>query len=314
MSKINKLNFGLWLIIAQLSGMGSTALAQITPDTTLPNNSAVTRTGELITIDEGTVNGSSLFHSFSEFNIRTGETAFFNNGMTIDNIITRVTGGELSTIDGLIQANDTANLFLLNPSGIQFGPNASLNIGGSFVGSTAESFLFEDGSIYSATNPTAPPLLTVNVPRGLQYGSSPNPIQVERAKLQVKTGQTLTLGGGDLTIAGGQLQAPNGGISLASTLAGTLTLDENLVITEASNDGITNFGNIELTQGAIVDSSGSINLQGNDISLQDGSQIRATTLGSVSGEDISVKAKTLSIEDGASISSTTIGEGKGGRH
>ena len=193
---MNKLNFGFWLIIAQLGGFGDTALAQITPDTTLPINSAVTRTGEQITIEEGTVNGSNLFHSFSEFNVETGSTAFFNNGMTIDNIITRVTGGQLSSIDGLIRANGAANLFLLNPNGINFGPNAELKIGGSFVGSTAESFLFEDGSIYSATNPTAPPLLTVNVPIGLQYGSNLNPIQVSGSNLQVESEQTLTLAGG----------------------------------------------------------------------------------------------------------------------
>ena len=251
---MNQLNFGFWLIIAQLGVMGSSAVAQITSDTTLPNNSAVTRNGEQITIDEGTVNGNNLFHSFSEFNVNTGETAIFNNRATIDNIITRVTGGQFSNIDGLIQANSTANLFLLNPSGIQFGANASLNIGGSFVGSTAESFLFEDGSIYSATNPAAPPLLTVNVPLGLQYGSSANPIQVQGANLEVESGQTLTLAGGDLDIVGGKLQASNGRISLASATAGILTLDGSLGI--AGHSDTTKFGNINLGQQSVVKVTG----------------------------------------------------------
>ncbi|MGK7892384.1 MAG: filamentous hemagglutinin N-terminal domain-containing protein [Xenococcus sp. (in: cyanobacteria)] len=278
MRNINKLNFGFWLIIAQLGAMGSSALAQITPDTTLPNNSAVTRNGEQIIIDQGTVNGSNLFHSFSEFNVRTGETAIFNNEVTIDNIITRVTGGQFSNIDGFIEANSTTNLFLLNPNGINFGPNASLNIGGSFIGSTAESFLFEDGSIYSATNPAAPPLLTVNVPLGLQYGSSPNPIQIQGSNLEVKFGQILTLAGGDLDIVGGTLQAPNGRISLGSATTGILNLDESLGIAELldSNNG----GNINLSQQSLVEVTGAsdgIDITTGNLTVTKGSRLQTVT-------------------------------------
>jgi filamentous hemagglutinin family protein len=150
--------------------------AQVTADSTA--NSTVVQTGQDFSITQGTAAGSNLFHSFQRFSVPTGGSATFNlvNTPSITTIFSRVTGGSISNIDGLIQTRNNTNpvsLFLINPAGVLFGPNARLNIGGSFFASTASSFKFADGSEFSATNPQAPPVLTINLPLGLQTGAIP---------------------------------------------------------------------------------------------------------------------------------------------
>jgi len=91
--------------------------------------------------------GSNLFHSFGQFGLSTGESAAFSGPATISNVISRVTGGIRSDINGKIQSNITgANLYLINPSGIVFGPNATVNVSGSFHASTADYLKMSDGA------------------------------------------------------------------------------------------------------------------------------------------------------------------------
>ncbi|MEM7714687.1 MAG: filamentous hemagglutinin N-terminal domain-containing protein, partial [Cyanobacteria bacterium P01_A01_bin.68] len=197
--------------------------AQITPDNTLPNNSQVGIEENITKIEGGTTAVSNLFHSFEKFGIPTGTEAHFNNAADIQNIMTRVTGSSISDINGLIKANGAANLFLMNPNGIIFGENARLDIGGSFIGSTADSLKFGDDVEFSAINPDSKPLLSINVPLGLQYGKNPGQIsnqsQARNSQgiltgLQVKPGKTLGLIGGDISSDAGIVSVGDGRVEL----------------------------------------------------------------------------------------------------
>ncbi|HBK64911.1 MAG TPA: hypothetical protein DD000_15695, partial [Cyanobacteria bacterium UBA11166] len=188
-------------ILAAYTFSGESAKAQIQPDATLPNNSSVIPLGPLKIINGGTRAGNNLFHSFSEFSLPTANIAYFNNALDIANIFSRVTGGNPSNINGILAANGSTNLFFLNPNGIILGPNTQLNIGGSFISTTANSIGFGSQGNFNATIPNDPSLLTIN-PSFFQYDRAAtqpaNSIEV-RGNLFVNSGKSILLVGGNST-------------------------------------------------------------------------------------------------------------------
>jgi filamentous hemagglutinin family protein len=293
--------------------------AQIIPDNTLPNNSIVPPNCTNCEITGGTTVGNNLFHSFEQFSIPTGGSAYFNNISTIENIISRVTGKSNSNIDGLIRANSPANLFLLNPNGIIFGPNASLNIGGSFLATTAARINFADGTQFRADGTQSSPLLTVSVPIGLQFGQLPgiirnqsvapllnrrgNPVLDDDGNqipvgLQVRPGRTLALMGGSITIPGGFLTAESGRIELGSVGgSGSVSLTPTNQGWVFGYDDIQNFQDISLSQAAFVDTSGNqggnIHIQGRRVTLTEGSQVVSVARSEGQAGDLRVSASEL---------------------
>ncbi|MGF1989426.1 MAG: filamentous hemagglutinin N-terminal domain-containing protein [Nostoc sp. ZfuVER08] len=219
-------------------------LAQIIPDTTLGNQNSRVMSGVNIKgngadlIEGGVQSGTNLFHSFAEFNVNNGQRVYFANPTGIANILSRVTGNNPSNILGTLGVNGAANLFLLNPKGIIFGPNAQLDIQGSFLVTTANSFQFPDGSEFSATNPQAPPLLTMTVPVGVQFGSQQTASITNQGNLVA--GKDLTLSAENLDLQG-TLQA---GGDLILQAQDTLTVRDS-----ASNPFIAAAGGNLLAQG-----------------------------------------------------------------
>ncbi len=294
--------------IIALSGSYALAQSQIVPDSTLgAESSTVTPAASDSTLDEirdGAIRGTNLFHSFQDFNVSEGRSAYFlsPNG-SIQNILARVTGVNSSAILGTlgIRGGSSPNLFLINPNGIVFGQNARLDVGGSFVASTASSLKFAEGTDFSATEPQTTPLLTVNVPIGLQFGGGVGRILVQSYTddnpfgLQVQPGKTLALVGGDVTVEEGALTAESGRIELASIADYSLV---NLTPTAQGwtlgYEGVQNFRDIRLSQEAFVDVSGegggNIQVQGRRVTLTDGSSIQAVTKGTRSGGNLTVNA------------------------
>ena len=205
-----KINWRIWLCylpllsLFTLVGARGKVFAQIIPDATLGSEKSVvtplnSQGDEGHRIDGGAIRGINLFHSFREFNIGEGNSAYFSNPTVIKSIFTRVTGNNPSKLFGKLGVLGDANLYFFNPNGIIFGRNASLDIRGSFVASTTSSLIFPDNQRFSATNPQAPPLLINNVPIpvGLELEGISGTI-TNAANLEVGKDLKLTAGNLDL--------------------------------------------------------------------------------------------------------------------
>ncbi|MEG4226105.1 S-layer family protein [Microcoleus sp. N9_B2] len=334
------------LLFAFLLLFPSKTFAQIIPDNTLGAESSRTVPDTINNLPSdritgGATRGVNLFHSLREFNIQGGRGAYFENPSGITNIFTRVTGPNSSNILGTLGVLGNGNLFLINPKGIIFGPNARLDLRGSFIGSTADSIVFNNGVEFSSTNPQTSPLLTVNIPVGLRFRDNPGAIVnqstaigkvnlpasavaipiSDRVGLAVDPGQTLALIGGDIQLPGGNLTASSGQILLGSAASPGLvnfalnppvTLQGNLTV---NYDKIQNFGNIQIADGTLINTSGigggRVELKGGNVALS-GARIYALTLGNIDGRGIEISAQKLRVENGTQFSTLTLGDGAGG--
>ena len=340
-----RLTFFLPLILSILSG-GDEVIAQVTAGQPLSGseNTQVNFVAEDSTyqITGGAVRGNDgnfLFHSFENFSLENGQSAFFDPSdinTNIETIFTRVTGSP-SRIDGVIRA-DNADVFFINPKGIWFGPNASLEVGGSFIASTAGHITFSNGAEFSASNPQSVPLLNVSQPIGLSLaGESSNIVNESVAVsntlgvpggLEVPSGQSIMLIGNGVSLPGGRITVPSGQIELASIAPGgsvslvPLSKDDGMGWVLNHDDESQEFSEFLLSEGAFIfgtdfglnsnESNSSIRLSGRQIFIE-GSGIFADNYGPVRGEDLVISAsEQLTLSGGSTLSASTSGSAESG--
>jgi filamentous hemagglutinin family protein len=183
----------------------------------------VTPNGNRFDIQGGTQAGSNLFHSFQQFGLSDGQIANFLSNPTIQNILGRVTGGDASIINGLIQVTGgNSNLYLMNPAGIVFGAGASLNVPASFTATTATgigfgspSFTRGAGGVWFNAFGTNDYQNLIGNPTTFAFDFAQPATITNEGSLLVSQGQSLTLLGGSITNKG-QVMAPSGTISIAA--------------------------------------------------------------------------------------------------
>ena len=309
----------IWLVLA-MGNCVSPAQAQITFDGSLGAAGALTGTNIAILPASGLQVGGNLFHSFSQFNVNTGQFVTFTGPASVSNVISRVTGGSASNIDGYLGSSiANANLFLINPSGVIFGSHASLNVNGSFYATTADYLTLGASGVFRATNPAASTLSSAPPSAFGFLGPTVAPVSVTGTASQVATlrtapGKEISLIGGDITLSNAALRAPGGRINLASVASsGEITLEPAGI----AAPGVTAYGNLAAT-GATASAgtlgqpaSGSIHIVGGRFSLLN-SQFDTNNAGVAGGNGIGIKLSGDLSLDASSIAALSFGSGSAG--
>ena len=222
------------LSLTLIFGSLSQALGQVVVDNSFSTGGALTGPNFLISESLGKTVGGNLFHSFTEFNVQTGGSARFTGPDTVNNILGRVTGGNVSGIDGLIKSDIAgANLYLMNPNGFLFGENARVDVDGAFTVSSRDQINLGNDGVFQAANPDKS-VFTASPPQAFGFlGSNP------AGKITFNGTRLVT--GGDINVAGGEL-----------------LLDKARLISEAEG---SNSGNIIVEADAVTIQEGQLRSQ-----------------------------------------------------
>jgi filamentous hemagglutinin family protein len=320
----NLARFGLRAAVAALLAWSPAAKAEVVLDGTLGRAGALAGPEFQIRAEHGRRAGRNLFHSFRSFNLAHGERATFSGPGAIRHVIGRVTGGGASSIDGTLASSiPGADLWLLNPAGLLFGPNARLDVRGSFHASTAAELRFADGAVFRALDPNGS-VLSVAEPQAFGFlRRKPGRITVDRSVLEVPEREALSLVGGAIAVTAGNTGVASGGtagvvfaasgqVTLAA-LGGPGSADVNTgqVTGEASAD-------VRLTDQAVIstsgDGGGTIRIRSGQLVVENRSFIVADNHGPTDARGgIAIEAGAVRIDAGSFVDANVRGSGDAGR-
>ncbi|HAX79297.1 MAG TPA: filamentous hemagglutinin, partial [Cyanobacteria bacterium UBA11372] len=286
--------------------LATPAIAQSIVPAADGTNTIVTPESDRIDITGGQLSrdGVNLFHSFTRFGLSAEQIANFLSQPNIQNILARINGGEASFINGLIQVTGgNSNLFLINPAGIIFGSNASLNVPAAFIATTANGIGFGNNWFNAVGNNNYADL--VGTPNAFAFTMSQPGAIFNAGNLAVETGQDLTLLAGTV-VNSGTLSAPSGNITLAAVTGESLVrISQPGFVLSLDIQPLTTAGNqpqnwrlpiLSLPQlltggngghatGVTVNSDGSVQLTGSGIRIpSDGGSAIASGSINVSGQ------------------------------
>ena len=297
------------IILLFVACCSSTRAGSVVTDGSLGAAQTISPSTNIFTIPQslGKTVGTNLFHSFTTLNLDSGQTASFTGASSIHNVFARVTGGA-ANIDGTIQCTiGGANFFLVDSSGVVFGPNAALNVSGSFAVTTADSIKFIDGTKFTATPSTSDALLSTAAPAAFGFlAATPAPIGVN-GTLAANAGQALTVAGGAVTLSSAKLMAAGGAVSIVSVAApGTVFLPTLTAPPQLS--GVATQGAVQLTNSTVTTDGaggGAIFVNGNSLAMTS-STLTAQTTGSTNGTGINVTlAGNLTATDSSLLTVTS---------
>lgn len=333
------------LASALMGAWAGGAAAQITLDGTLGRPpQTLAGPNYQIGANLGRQTGGNLFHSFGELNLRNGESATFSGPLSVNNVIGRVTGGSSSSIDGTLRSTiPGASLYLINPAGITFGPNAALDVPGAFHATTADYLRFEDGTRYMASDPGPASGLTAAPPAAFGFlAASPAPIAITGSQLQAPSQAALSIIGGPVTLGGGALLVSLGGpvqvagaggpgeLAIDPRSAAPPTVERFAEVRIAQQSAVQSFafaggggvsirgGQIVLDQAGLLSATadvpgGAIRVVGDgDVVLTNGSEVTTGTFGAARGGEVAISGRTVAIADGTKIQTTTFANGSSG--
>ncbi len=289
--------------------------AEITLDGTLGTGIALEGPNYAIGAELGQQHGSNLFHSFGQFNINNNESATFSGPLNVNNVIGRVTGGRPSNIDGLIRSTiPNADVYLINPAGMLFGPNATLDVQGSFHASTADTLRFRDGGEFNASHPQNSLLTIAPISAFGFLTDSPQPLSISGSatktnKLSVPAGNTLSLIGGNIQVTRANLIASSGRINIAGVAGqGDVTFSpEDLILPGGAAEVRLENSSVNVSGNG----GGHIYIRAGQFFI-DNTSIDNSTRDAAAGE-INVQAENLIASRGGRFGSTTVGTGQGGK-